>query len=123
MNNTTRWAPVSQQLVAMGERLNQLRILQGKTNEELELASGVGRATLSRLWAGKPVKSDTLLSVLAALHEWGVVDQLIAPVVKPAVPLEAEESDKPLSARQRVRKRKASKVSAAPLYRGRRNRN
>jgi transcriptional regulator with XRE-family HTH domain len=100
----------------MGERLNQLRIMQGKTNEELEQASGVGRATLSRLWSGKPIKSDTLLRVLAALHEWSVIDQMIAPVIKPVVSLEPESSDKPLSERQRVRKRRQSKLTSAPLY-------
>ncbi len=117
----TKWASLDQQLQALGERLNQLRILQGKTNEDLEQVSGVGRATLSRLWAGKPVKTDTLLRVLAALNEWAVIEQLIEPVSKPVRPLERDSEEKPLSERERVRKPgQRTAFTKGPLFSSRR---
>jgi len=104
MDKITPYAPIESLMSATGARLNQIRIHQGKTNEDVEHASGVGRATLSKLWAGKPVKLDTLLRVLQALQQYALIEQLIEPLA--VSPLEVEPSDMPIDQRQRVRKSK-----------------
>lgn len=113
----TKWASAEIQLQAMGERLNHIRILQGKTNEDIQALSGVGVATLSRLWKGAPVKTDTLFRVLAALKDWTVLEMLIEPVTAPVMPLEPDRLEKPLKERQRVRKKKKKAVLLnGPLF-------
>lgn len=113
----TKWASAEVQLQAMGERLNHIRILQGKTNEDIQALSGVSIATLSRLWKGTPVKTDTLFRVLAALKDWTVLEMLIEPVTVPVIPLEPERPETPLNERQRVRKKKKKAlVLNGPLF-------
>lgn len=85
-------APIEALLQALGQRLDALRIDRRLKNEDLAKKAGVNRNTLTRIWKGKPVSTETLLRVLRALGALDLVGQLLVePRPSPIELLEAAE--------------------------------
>ena len=87
----TASASVEAVLRALGQRLKaeKRRWEQGRrrlTDAELARAAGVARATITRLWQGHPVGTDTLVRVLRALNRL----ELLAPLLAEAEPTPLE---------------------------------
>ena len=117
MRKVTVDAPIDSLLEAIGDKLNKVRIQQGMQNSELAEASGVSRATLTNLWAGQPVKLDTLLRVMRALGQRSLIQALIdTPEPTPMEKLAAGNGAPPHE-RQRVRKKtKRVKRIIGPVF-------
>jgi len=107
----TASASVEAVLRALGQRLKaeKRRWEQGRrrlTDAELARAAGVARATITRLWQGHPVGTDTLVRVLRALNRL----ELLAPLLAEAEPTPLER----LEGVARPRRRRRATTPAVP---------
>jgi transcriptional regulator with XRE-family HTH domain len=107
----TASASVEAVLRALGQRLKaeKRRWEQGGrrlTDAELARAAGVARATITRLWQGHPVGTDTLVRVLRALNRL----ELLAPLLAEAAPTPLER----LEGVARPRRRRRATAPAVP---------
>lgn len=98
-------APVETLLRALGQRLKaeKRRWEQGGrrlTDAELARTAGVARATITRLWQGQPVGTDTLVRVLRALNRL----ELLAPLLAEAEPTPLERLEGVVRPRRRRRR-------------------
>lgn len=64
-------------LTELGERLARTRLERNVSQAELAREAGVSKATIERLEAGAPVKSNNLVRVLRALGRVDVLDRLL----------------------------------------------
>ncbi|MBK8480920.1 MAG: hypothetical protein IPL40_07060 [Proteobacteria bacterium] len=99
----TASASVDTLLAALGRRLKaeKGRWEEGRgrlTDAALARAAGVGRATITRLWQGHPVGTDTLLRVLRALDRL----DLLAPLLSEPGPTPLERLAGEARARRRA---------------------
>ena len=60
-------------LLALGRRIAELRIARQLKQTELAYEAGVSLRTLQRLELGEPVKSDGLIKVIKCLGQWDEV--------------------------------------------------
>lgn len=74
---STENAPIEVLLESIGHNLNQIRLKQNISNEDLSERAGVSRVTLSKLWKGAPVKFDTFLRVIRALGRMDLIHTLL----------------------------------------------
>lgn len=70
----------------IGERVVEIRTLQGKTQQEIAEAVGIGRPSIANIEAGRGLSVETLVALAAALDV--AVDALTMPGVRPSPWLE-----------------------------------
>ncbi|MBB6599062.1 helix-turn-helix transcriptional regulator [Luteimonas sp. MC1825] len=81
---TDRHATIQASLLALGERLAQLRLARNLTQAALAREAGTSASSIKRLEAGANASLDTLLRVLQVLGLDGrLLDSLPAPGVRP----------------------------------------
>jgi transcriptional regulator with XRE-family HTH domain len=61
----------------LGHRLARTRLEQNRSQQQLAHEAGVSKATVERLEAGRPIKSNSLLRVLRSLGMLEALDRLI----------------------------------------------
>ena len=72
-----RLTPTTAMLTELGQRLAHVRTQQGRSQEDLAAAAGVGVATLRRIEDGRDGKLGSWLRLLIALQMEGAIDQLL----------------------------------------------
>ena len=72
-----RLTPTATILIELGQRLARVRTQQGRSQEELATAAGIGIATLRRIEDGRDGKLGSWLRLLLALQMEGAIDQLL----------------------------------------------
>ena len=86
-------------LAELGRRLERTRLERNLSQEQLAHEAGVSRATIERVEAGTPIKSNSLVRVLRALGRLEALDQLVPE------PLPNPVERRKLQGRQRQRAR------------------
>lgn len=64
-------------LAEVGARLERTRLERNLTQKQLAHEAGVSQATIERIEAGEPVKSNNLVRILRALGRLEALDQLV----------------------------------------------
>jgi transcriptional regulator with XRE-family HTH domain len=78
-------------LAELGRRLARGRLDANLSQKQLAQEAGVSKATVERLEAGDPVKSNVLIRVLRALGRLDAIDRLVPePLPSPVERLELE---------------------------------
>ncbi len=92
----------------LGRQLNDIRLSQNISQQQLAEQAGVSRSTLTRLADGKPISLDSFVRVMQAL---GLSDHLAALLPDPSVrPVERVR----LAGGERQRAGRKSTVASAP---------
>ncbi|MAY43118.1 MULTISPECIES: helix-turn-helix domain-containing protein [unclassified Neptuniibacter] len=99
-------------LESIGQNLNQIRLKQNISNEDLAEKAGVSRVTLSKLWKGAPIKFDTLLRVIRAMGRMDLIHPLLVPPEDtPMERLSTHNVSQSEHPRLRVRKQRSSRLT------------
>ena len=75
-------------LIALGQRLAQVRLQLNQTQSDLATAAGISRATVQRLEAGQSSQLTNLLRVLRALRLPALHEAIPGPSIRPLEILE-----------------------------------
>jgi transcriptional regulator with XRE-family HTH domain len=95
-------------LAELGRRLERTRLEQNMSQERVAHEAGVSRATIERVEAGAPIKSNSLVRILRALGRLEALDQLVPE------PLPNPVERRKLQGRQRKRARARADREAEP---------
>lgn len=99
MNNSYNqsWVAMSDTAIIkeIGNSIRQMRLNQNLSQEKLSLMSGIDRVTISRMEAGRPVTSLTLIQVLRALDKLEILNTFRQePEISPIKLLKIQESQR-----------------------------